>query len=242
MGNKRFHKLVEEKLRADIEAGKTLVEIAEEVGCTKSRVSQVLRDFGIVRPDKYIGKRFGNLVVVRLAGKYRRANRYECLCDCGKSVTVIGWTLTKGNTKSCGCLSRRTGRDRPGFRGCGEISQTFWGRVEANASCRGLLVGVTVEQAWELYQRQGARCAYTGVELRLPRNSTDCRNGFPTASLDRIDSSKDYTPDNVQWVHKTINLMKSNLSEAEFIRWCRLVVERADAHLSKQEPGSERAG
>ena len=41
-----------------------------------------------------------------------------------------------------------------------------------------------------------------------------------TASLDRIDSSKGYTIDNVQWVHKKVNMMKKDMSDSEFIAWC----------------------
>jgi hypothetical protein len=44
-----------------------------------------------------------------------------------------------------------------------------------------------------------------------------------TASLDRIDSSKGYVEGNVQWVHKRINIMKNDLSDSEFIEWCRVV-------------------
>ena len=38
--------------------------------------------------------------------------------------------------------------------------------------------------------------------------------------LDRIDSSKDYTLDNIQWVHKDINFMKRSLSQEAFLDLC----------------------
>jgi hypothetical protein len=44
-----------------------------------------------------------------------------------------------------------------------------------------------------------------------------------TASLDRIDSFKPYTDDNIQWVHKHINAMKLNHSEEYFIELCKIV-------------------
>lgn len=47
------------------------------------------------------------------------------------------------------------------------------------------------------------------------------------ASLDRIDSKKDYTIDNVQWVHKDLNYMKQDFTEEEFINYCKLVVNYA---------------
>lgn len=44
-----------------------------------------------------------------------------------------------------------------------------------------------------------------------------------TASVDRIDSTKGYTPDNVQWVDKRINFMKQHFSQVEFVELCCLV-------------------
>ena len=48
-------------------------------------------------------------------------------------------------------------------------------------------------------------------------------HGGATASLDRIDSDGAYTIDNVQWIHKDINRMKSNLKQENFIEYCRLI-------------------
>lgn len=46
-----------------------------------------------------IGVRYGRLVVVAYNGMYR-----DCVCDCGKTVTVARWSLASGATQSCGCL------------------------------------------------------------------------------------------------------------------------------------------
>lgn len=60
-----------------------------------------------------IGQRFGNLVVTSrgentAAGK----TRWNCLCDCGKTTLVVGSVLTRGDTKSCGCLAKKLAGDR----------------------------------------------------------------------------------------------------------------------------------
>ena len=47
-----------------------------------------------------------------------------------------------------------------------------------------------------------------------------------TASLDRIDSSRGYDADNIQWVHKDINWMKQDFSQSEFIAYCRRVSKK----------------
>lgn len=51
------------------------------------------------------GKRFGRLV----ATKYLGNSRWECQCDCGKTTSVVAYSLTTGNTKSCGCYRVEAG-------------------------------------------------------------------------------------------------------------------------------------
>ncbi len=59
----------------------------------------------------YIGKRFGQLTVIRYYGKIDGAHRWECKCDCG-NVTVVHQTLLQsGKTKSCGCLGHPPVKD-----------------------------------------------------------------------------------------------------------------------------------
>jgi hypothetical protein len=53
------------------------------------------------------------------------------------------------------------------------------------------------------------------------------KNHFPqTASLDRIDNNKGYTKDNIQWLHKNINLMKHCFDQKYFIELCNLISEK----------------
>lgn len=52
------------------------------------------------------GQRFGKLVVIEHAGKAKCGlTQWECLCDCGKTITVIGNNLVRNHTKSCGCFA-----------------------------------------------------------------------------------------------------------------------------------------
>lgn len=51
------------------------------------------------------------------------------------------------------------------------------------------------------------------------------RGSKSNASLDRIDSLKGYAEGNVQWVHKTVDQMKWNLSQEELVKWCRLILD-----------------
>jgi hypothetical protein len=56
------------------------------------------------------GKRYGNLTVIKpgLPNGY-----WVARCDCGNEKTIRGASMTSGNTKSCGCLTRlNPGRPR----------------------------------------------------------------------------------------------------------------------------------
>lgn len=68
-----------------------------------------------VNVNDIIGARFGNLIVVELAGELREEydgvnghhNKhrylYKCKCDCGEERVVRRDSLLEGITKSCGC-------------------------------------------------------------------------------------------------------------------------------------------
>jgi len=70
-----------------------------------------------VNVNDIIGVRFGNLVVVELAGDFREEYEgirhhdkhrylYKVKCDCGEEKLVRRDPLLEGITKSCGCLRR----------------------------------------------------------------------------------------------------------------------------------------
>ena len=43
--------------------------------------------------------------------------------------------------------------------------------------------------------------------------------------MDRIDSTKGYIKGNVQWVHKTVNIMKNTFDNTLFINLCKKIAE-----------------
>lgn len=108
--------------------------------------------------------------------------------------------------------------DSSTWRGYEELSKTYLSSIENGAISRNLDFKVTPEFLWNLFLQQNKKCALTGLEIKL-----GSRIKQQTASLDRIDSNKGYTEDNVQWVHKDINIMKSKYGQDYFIQMCKLV-------------------
>jgi len=53
------------------------------------------------------GQRFGKLVALRPTDERKNGfMMWECICDCGKSISVRHDSLISGNTMSCGCLQK----------------------------------------------------------------------------------------------------------------------------------------
>lgn len=122
-------------------------------------------------------------------------------------------------------LDRIKGPNNKYWQGYGEISGNYWSGIRKCASKRNLEFTLTIEEAWELFLKQNRKCRFSKIELTFPIKFKDKNQGNYTASLDRIDSDKGYTKDNVQWVHKLINIMKQDMKDEEFIEWCKLITK-----------------
>jgi hypothetical protein len=110
--------------------------------------------------------------------------------------------------------------------GVGLVSGTLMTYLRSKAKQRGLIFEVTAQELWDLFEFQEHKCALSGVPITLTTEINEQSNinrEKVTASLDRVDNSKGYTIDNVQWVHKTINAMRRQYSIKEYLDWCELV-------------------
>lgn len=97
------------------------------------------------------------------------------------------------------------------------ISQTLYS-LKTRSGKKGLEVTVTREFLLKLLQASEYKCSVTGLNMNLETHPRKKANPFK-ASLDRKDSTKGYTEDNVQWVCWSVNQMKSDKTEEEFKFW-----------------------
>jgi len=83
-----------------------------------------------------------------------------------------------------------------------------------------------IEKMAEIWKSQKGKCKLTNVDLVLPRddNYKSASNNYK-ASIDRIDSSKPYTIDNIQFISFTCNNMKSNMTENEVKEFFKIINE-----------------
>lgn len=101
------------------------------------------------------------------------------------------------------------------------ISGSFFNSVVNGARQRNIEISISINFAWDLFVKQDGKCAISGLELRF--NKSGENKNTRTASLDRINSEKGYTEDNVQWVHKKVNTMKMDMEQKEFIEFCEKI-------------------
>lgn len=205
---------------------KTAQKIADEQKCSKHSVLIYLAKAGINRRScikDLENKQFGQLTVIKSVGrdKFNRV-KWECLCSCGKTTIVDSTNLIEGITQSCGCLKHLTHDKSKKWKGYKDISKVQWSFIKNGALVRDIPFNITIEDGWEQYTKQNGRCALTGLILDFNKQH-DKYNG--SASLDRINPNKGYTKDNIQWVHKYVNIMKWSFTTEEFIKMCKLVVD-----------------
>ena len=172
------------------------------------------------------GQTFGYLEVIKmdhLPEDTRREYRAICIChNCGKKdYWVFPYHLTKLGQKSCGCVPRNmpSGKNHFKYSGYEGITGSIWYKIKRGAKKRNLDFIITIEETWDLFLKQNRRCALTNLPIEM-----GIKDNMGTASLDRKDSKKGYTKDNVQWVHRNVNIIKHSCSQEYFVNICRKVV------------------
>lgn len=177
---------------------------------------------GCIRHNDLTGKIFGLFTCLKY-GYYKNDKTYWlCKCVCGTEKYIDIGNLCNGRTKSCGCLNYRKTFNSSSWAGCGEISGTFWTRVIKHAKSRNISFEITIKEAWDKFESQNKLCAMSGQILLFSPGGRN--NGCKaTASLDRINSHKEYTIDNIWWIHKDINMIKGSLTVEDVLYWSKLI-------------------
>lgn len=88
-----------------------------------------------------VGKKFNRLSIIEETSDRRRRNIvYKTLCDCGNITLIEGGKISRGHTKSCGCLQKekpdnwcenfKSSEESPKWKG-GEIAKNKRQRLKA---------------------------------------------------------------------------------------------------------------
>lgn len=103
---------------------------------------------------------------------------------------------------------------------------SMYKRVRERAEDKGIEFNLTIEQ-WDWLRQQP--CWYSGLKPRPQYlDATNPGTPHPTVSangIDRLDSSKGYTVDNVVPCHSDINYLKLELKHNDFIAACFILIK-----------------
>lgn len=103
----------------------------------------------------------------------------------------------------------------------GSVRLAWYNSFYKSALTRGYIWELTPEFIDAMYDEQDGQCAYSG----LPIGWSSAKWNH-TASIDRIDNDKGYTEDNVQLVHKDVNMMRGSLDDQRFKELCALIADK----------------
>lgn len=173
------------------------------------------------------GAKFGRLTVVKYShsvsyghSKQKQVSNkyhYECACICGNNPVIDKQSLLTGKTVSCGC-KRQEGR--PGSRKKNPV-YNMWYNASRRAFQKKLeftidLKDIVVPEV----------CPALGIPLKF--NTRTHYDNSP--SLDRIDNTKGYTPDNIWVISYLANQIKNMYSYEQL----KAVVDAMAIKLNKE--------
>lgn len=147
-----------------------------------------------------VGKRYGNLVVVSYDHSYRGSTYWKCQCDCGMTTVTRGYSLRSGHTNSCGCQAYTTRFEEKHGESHSNKTRLYNIWVHMRNRCNNPNreaykwyggKGVKVCDEWNSYPNFKAWAIANGYTDEL--------------TIDRIDISKNYCPENCRWLSKSDN-------------------------------------
>lgn len=192
-----------------------------------------------IRFQDITGERFHRWIVLSYAGTVsngdRQTHAWNCICDCGSAAVVRGKNLKNGISKSCGCYNKE--------------------QTSKASTTHGHSKGYSRTPEYATWVRMIERCyseGSSGYHKYGAKGISVCdqwKSDFPTFladmgqkpsskhSIDRIDNSKGYEPDNCRWA--TASEQAYNRTTAHFV-----VINGVKMHLkeaTKLSPVGESA-
>lgn len=145
------------------------------------------------------GQRFGRLTVVEKVQSKNTNARWLCLCDCGNTTTVLGTTLRRGESQSCGCYRADYWKEQKTIHGkCNTRLAHIWYGMKERCYCPTI-------PAYENYGGRGITICpeWLGKDGFMNFYKWAMENGYrDDLTIDRINNDGNYEPSNCRWATK----------------------------------------
>jgi hypothetical protein len=187
-----------------------------------------------------IGEKYNKLTIIEIIS----SRRVKCKCDCGNEKEFDFRDIKRERVKGCGCQQnslqlRELARKRVlEYRKKG-IFKTTGGdfypkenrefkyilrKIKSNKKRKECFI--TIDDLKEIWKKQNGVCPYTKIELKLPTTSKPNPDiSYNVASVDRIDSSKPYEKNNIQFISRNANYAKNILTHEQMLKFINIIIE-----------------
>lgn len=157
-----------------------------------------------------------------------KCKKYKPECEFDINRDKSNWFRNFKDRRCKQCKKLQTLKRKLQNRGKKDLDRLLlerWHGVIDRSKRKGWECDITLDFLRELWCKQNGLCAISKIPMTYLFN-----NGrIPTnLSVDRIDSSRRYTKDNIQLVCMAVNQMKSDLDDITFYKFCEAIINNAE--------------
>ena len=193
---------------------------SKSCGCYRNEIARKIGKSGV---KDLTGKQFGRLTVLRRSGSSNNGNAtWWVRCDCGVEKEVLGCSLIKGATTSCGCYFSECTSERLKIESGLAAKRAAYRNYKNHARQRNITFELSFEQFLYLTQQN---CHYCGCKPSNVQKPNGDNGDFIYNGIDRKDNTKGYTIENCVPCNDICNRAKGAMLYKEFIQWIKRLVD-----------------